>query len=142
MTPHRILLARGLIAAAALLAGCGDRAPKPPDIAEVFPTLPLPPAARLVSRSGGADALLLTLRSPHSSKDVQAYYDAALTRNGWRMVSRAKASDGGTVLLAELAGQPLWVRIRPAEDTSATLVELGGAVVARSDSAKTAKPTS
>jgi hypothetical protein len=142
MIPARLKPLGLVLAGVVLLGGCRDRAPEPPDMSEVFPSLPLPPGASFVSRSGGADALLITLRSPHPAKTVQGYYDDALSRNGWRVVSRTKGKDGGVVLLADQAGQPLWVRIRAAEDTSATLVELGGAVVSRADTAQATKPTS
>ena len=37
--------------------------------------------------------------------------------------------DGAMVLLAEQDGPPLWVRIKSAEDSVTTMVELAGAVM-------------
>ncbi len=123
------------------LAGCGDRPPKPPDMAKVFPNLPLPPAARLVSSSGGADAVKLTMTSSQPSDQVASYYLSVFSRKPWRLVNQSKGPGGGVVLLAEQNNQPLWVSIRPAG--KATRIELSGAVVAGRDSGKaTAKPAS
>ncbi|MGH3993537.1 MAG: hypothetical protein ACRDSN_13880, partial [Pseudonocardiaceae bacterium] len=61
------------------LVGC-DKPPKPPDPAEVFPNLPLPPQATFVSRSGAADVLQLTLRSPVNASAVAAYYRGVLSK--------------------------------------------------------------
>ncbi len=124
-----------------MLAGCADRAPEQPKVADVFPNLPLPPAASFVSRSGGPDALQLTLRSARPSGEVEAYYQKVLSTNGWRLVNQAKTADGAVVLLAEQDRTPLWVRIKP-EDSSSTVVELAGAVVPPQDSTKIVrKPT-
>ncbi len=116
------------------LVGC-DKPPQPPDSAEVFPNLPLPPNATFVSRSGGSDALQITLRSPVKAAAVAGYYRSVLSKGGWRLVSDAKDPKGAIVLLAEQKGPPLWVRISSIEDSAATLVQLTGAVV-RGDSAK------
>lgn len=138
MIPSRIRAAAVIFL---VLAGCGDRAPKPPDMAEVFPNLPLPPAGRLVSSSGGADAVQLTMTSSHSSEQVATYYRSVFSKKPWRLVNQAKGPGGSLVLLAEQNGHPLWVSIRPAGD--ATRIELSGAVVAGQDSGKTtSKPAS
>jgi hypothetical protein len=48
-----------------LLVACGrDAAPKLPRMVDVLPKVPLPPQPTFVSRSGGADALQLTVHSP------------------------------------------------------------------------------
>ena len=57
------------------LVACKDRNPPSPKVSQVFPNLPLPPNATLVSRSGGTDALQITLRSSAKAKDVEKYYD-------------------------------------------------------------------
>jgi len=130
MTPTTIRTLGSAALLVAALAGCGDRKPAPPRMAEVFPNLPLPPQARFVSRSGGEDALQVTVLSPMPRTEVESYYRSALTRNGWRLVNQAKDSDGALVLLAEQEGPPLWVRIRSADDTASTLVEFSGARMA------------
>jgi hypothetical protein len=109
------------------IAGCGDRKPKPPELAEVFPNLPLPPQARFVSQAGGEDALKLTFRSSTDQEAVEAYYKGVFTSAGWRLVSRTKTGDGSVVLLGEQDGPPLWVRIGPTGASGTTVVELSGA---------------
>ncbi len=122
----------------ATLAGCGDRTPKQPKMADVFPNLPLPPGASLVGKSGGPDALQLTLRSSRPSAEVEAYYKRVFSADGWRLVNQFKSADGATVLLAQQNGPPLWVRIIP-QDSTTTVVELAGAVMERRDTTKIKK---
>jgi hypothetical protein len=140
MIPTKIRAVGTVALACAMLAGCGDRTPKQPKMADALPNLPLPPEASLVGRSGGSDALQITLRSSRPSGEVEAYYLKVLNTNGWRLVNQNKAADGAIVLLAEQDGPPLWVRIT-AEDSTSTLVELAGAVRERRDSTKVKKPT-
>ena len=122
------------------LVACKDRGPQTPKVSQVFPNLPLPPDASVVSRSGSSDALQLTLVSSAKAKDVEAYYRAMLSKNGWRLVNDMRDRDGSVVLLAEQDGPPLWVRIKSTDDSVATVVELAGAVF--QDSTKRAKPAS
>ena len=122
------------------LVACKDRGPQTPKVSQVFPNLPLPPDASVVSRSGSSDALQLTLVSSAKAKDVEAYYRAMLSKNGWRLVNDMRDRDGSVVLLAEQDGPPLWVRIKSTDDSVATVVELAGAVFA--DTTKRAKPAS
>ena len=109
-------------------------------VSEVFPNLPLPPQASVVSRRGGPEALQLTFMSAAKAKDVETYYRAVLSKNGWRLVNDMRDRDGSVVLFAEQNGPPLWVRIRSTDDSVATMVEIAGAVFA--DSSKRAKPAS
>ncbi len=111
-----------------------------PNISQVFPHLPVPPNAGVVSRSGGADALQLTLMSAVKAKEVEKYYRAVLSKNGWRLVNDMRNQDGSVALYAERSGPPLWVRIKSTDDSAATLVELTGAVLP--DTGKGAKPAS
>ncbi len=144
MTQLRIQTILALALASATLAGCGERPPEPPKMSEVFPNLPLPPQASFVSRAGGSGALQLTVMSPRPRTEVESYYLSVLSRDGWRLVNQAKASDGALVLLAEQDGPPLWVRISATDDSAATMVELAGAILERRDSSSkaAAKPTS
>jgi hypothetical protein len=141
MIPIRIRAVGALALACAALAGCGDRTPKQPKMADVFPNLPLPPGASLVGKSGGPEALQLTMRSSKPSAEVEAYYHQVFSGNGWRLVNQFKSQDGATVLLAQQDGPPLWVRITP-EDSSTTMVVLAGAVMERRDTAKVRKSES
>ena len=127
------------MAVLALLA-CKDKGPQTPKISQVLPNLPLPPNASVVSKSGGSDALQITLISPAKVKDVETYYRAVLSKNGWRLVNDMRDRDGSVVLLAEQDGPPLWVRIKSTDDSVATMVELAGAVMA--DTTKRAKRAS
>jgi len=137
MTPPTI---RAALVVLALVACKDEERPPMPEVAQAFPTLPLPPQATLVSRSGGSDALQLRLMSPIKARDIESYYRGILTRNGWRVVNDMRDGDGATLLLAERNKRPLWVRIKSTDDSAATLIELSGAVLP--DSAKTAKPAS
>ena len=136
MIPSKIWAAVAVLA----LVACKDSESKMARISDVFPNLPLPPQASVVSQSGGADALQLTLMSSAKAKDVEAYYRALLGKNGWRLVNDMRDRDGSVALLAERNGQPLWVRIKSTDDSVATMVELAGAVLP--DTAKRAKPAS
>jgi hypothetical protein len=140
MIPTKIRAVGAVAFLCAVLAGCADRPPKPPKMAEVFPNLPLPPGGVLVGKSGGVDALQLTLRSSRPSAEIEAYYKRVLSENGWRLVNQLKAQDGAMVLLAEQNGPPLWVRI-VAEDSTSTMVELAGARMERRDTTRPKKPT-
>ena len=122
------------------LVACKDKGPQAPKLSQVFPNLPLPPNASVVSRSGGADALQITLMSSAKAKDVETYYRAMLSKNGWRLMNDMRDKDGSVVLFAERDGPPLWVRIKSTDDSVATMVELAGAVFA--DTTKRAKPAS
>src|SRR4029453_6343622 len=140
MIPTKIRAVGEVALLCVALAGCADRPPKPPKMAEVFPNLPLPPDGILIGKSGGTDALQLTRRSRRPSAEIEAYYKRVLSENGWRLVNQLKAQDGATVLLAEQNGPPLWVRI-VAEDSTSTMVELAGARMERRDTTRPKKPT-
>jgi hypothetical protein len=122
-----------LSVACALLLGCGSESPpaKTADAFAVFPNLPLPPDAKVVARSGSADALQLTLFSPIKAEAVTEYYRDQLTAGKWRLVGDVKRPDGSVALYAEQDGPPLWVRIWPTSDSAGTMVELAGAVVGK-----------
>jgi hypothetical protein len=113
-----------------LLLACGSepRAPEPPPFTQAFSNLPLPPNPEFVSKSGSADALQITLRSPTDPEKVADYYRKALTQGKWRLVSDLKNPDGSLALYAEQDGPPLWVRISKLSDRPGSMVQLTGAV--------------
>jgi hypothetical protein len=122
-------------------AACGhDSTPKSPQFSEVLPNLPLPPNATFVSKSGGVDALQITVRSPVRVEEVADYYRHLFKTKGWRLINDAKDQEGAVVFFAEQNGPPLWVRVRSAEDGNGTLVDLTGARVTKKDSAKGSAP--
>lgn len=142
-------LPRIVLALSLAFTACGrDEAPESPKLAEVMPNVPLPPQATFVSRSGGADAVQLTVRSPARADVVAAYYRELFKRQGWRLVNDAKDQEGAVVFFAEQDGPPLWVRIRNADDGRGSLVDLAGARVTQQHDAPkagappAAKPTS
>jgi hypothetical protein len=123
-----------------LAAACGSesRAPKPPQLGEAFPNLPLPPEPELVAQTGSANALQLTLRSPSEMEQIVDYYRSMLGTGNWRLVSDIKNRDGSVVLYAEQNGPPMWVRIWKPQGQSGTMIQLTGAVTPK-DSTKPAK---
>ena len=136
MIPTKI---RWLVLAAALVA-CGDKTPRMAKFNEALPNLPLPPQPSFVGRSGGPDALQVTVRSPASPDAVADYYRAVFKTGKWKLVNEAKDAEGATVLFAQQNGPPLWVRIQAA-DGGGSRVELSGAILTKVDSAG-AKPAS
>ena len=130
------------VAAVLVLLGCGDKPPKSPDMAVALPNVPLPPSPTLVSKSGGANAVMVTLRTPSKPGDVEAYYRSVLSGPGWRLVKHSTDRSGAVTMLAEQDGPPLWVRIRSTPDSTGTLVDLAGAVVGGDSAAPAVKPAS
>jgi hypothetical protein len=125
MIPTRIWAVAALLA----LLGCGDKPDKPADISATLPNLPLPRQPTLVSKSGGANTLMITLSSPAKIAEVEAYYHSVLTGPGWKLIKQSTDRTGAITMLAEQNGPPLWVRIRSKPDSTGTLVDLAGAVV-------------
>ena len=130
---------RGLLLCAAL-AACADKTPKMAKLNEALPNIPLPPNPSFVGRSGGPDALQITVRSPAAPDSVAGYYRGVFKTGKWKLVNEAKDAEGAIVLLAQQNGPPLWVRIHPA-DSGGSMIELSGAVLSKIDSAG-AKPAS
>ncbi len=115
-------------------------------MSDVFSRLPIPPQAHFVSRSGGADAIQITVRTPIRPDQIATYYRSVFKGDGWKLINDAKDQGGAVVLFAQRENRPLWVRVRLDPGTGGSLVDLAGAVVA-GDRVKTAqapggKPTS
>ena len=121
-----------LIAGLLAIAACEPAPPPPedlPEFGEAFPNLPLPAAAKVVSRQGSRDALQVVLEVAQPPEALATMYRANLSTGTWRLVSDTRDSSGAIVLYAEGA-KPLWVRIAAA-DSGRTRVELSGAVPGR-----------
>ena len=127
-----------MVLALVVLAGCREKSPEMAQIQDVFPSLPLPPSASMVSREGSSEALKLTLKSHVKPAAVEAYYRETLSKNGWDLVSDSRDAGGAVVLLAKQNGRPLWIRMQSTDDSVATLVELAGAVSSQSKGTKPA----
>lgn len=138
MTPSKM---RWLLLAV-VLAGCGDKAAKPPKLSEALPNIPLPPNPTFVQRAGGTDALQITVSTPASAESLAVYYRRVLSQGRWKLINDSKDVSGAVTLMAQQDGPPLWVRIRPAAGAAGSLVDLFGAVVPKTDAAAPAKPTS
>jgi hypothetical protein len=126
-----------LSAVGVVLLACDSepRHPKPPEFAAAFSNLPFPPQAEFVSRSGGADALQITLYTPIDLARTTDYYREVLGSGAWRLVSDIKNRDGSAVLYAEHNGPPLWARLWKPDNREGTMVQLTGAVIGK-DSAR------
>jgi hypothetical protein len=127
-----------LLAGLVLACGSESRAPKPPELGAAFPNLPLPPQPELISQTGSADALQLTLHSPSEVDRILDYYRSILSTGNWRLVSDIKNRDGSVALYAEQNGPPMWVRIWQPKGRSGTMIQLTGAVLPK-DSTKPGK---
>ena len=136
MNPSKIWLAAACVA----LLACGDKAPTPPKLSQVFSRLPLPPQAQFVSRSGGVDAIQITLRTPMLPDSTASYYRRVFKTDNWKLINDGKDPSGAVVFLAQRENRPLWVRLRLDQGGTGSLVDLAGAVVP-GDSVKTAKPS-
>ena len=127
---------RSYLAAAALvlvLPGCRPDRPKLPDLPAAFGTLPLPPDAEFLSRSGSSDALMLTFRSPVPADSVTGYYRRMFHADtSYKVLGDSKGEAGEQAFYVEVATRPLWIRIRPDAGAAGSVVELTGAVVAQS----------
>jgi hypothetical protein len=135
MRPSRIALLSLLLA----VAGCGEPPPaRTATVGQTLPTLLLPPNPTFVSKSGSADALQITVRTPLAADETGDYYRKLLKAGSWTLVNDAKDRDGAIVLLAQGKGPPLWVRIQPATGSPGSLVQLTGAVLSKADSSRLA----
>jgi hypothetical protein len=130
------------VAALTLAAGCRPDRPKLPDLPQAFSTVPIPPRAEFVGRSGSNDALMLTFRSELAPDSVAEYYRQLFRRDTtYHVVADTKGGVGETALYVEAGDRPLWIRIRPTAEGIGAVVELTGAVTAPADTARNAART-
>ena len=116
--------------AALAFGGCNPESqPEPPDLVDVMPILPLPPAYEPVSVAGSDDALQLTFRSTVDQDNVALFYRQTFTVDPWTLVSDTHAPDGSSVLYAEVDGSPIWVRISSTPGAPGSTIQLSGALV-------------
>ena len=109
-------------------------------MSDALPVLLVPPAARVVGRSGSEDALQITFRSQWDEERVAEFYRESLSREPWDLVSDAEDREGATVLYAERDGHPLWIRIDKAVGAAGSLVEISGAATGSSSAGSDSMP--
>ena len=93
MIPTKI---RWLVLCAAL-AACADKTPKMAKLNEALPNIPLPPQPSFVGRSGGPDALQVTVRSPASPDAVANYYRGVFKTGNWKLTVWHRGNAVGTL---------------------------------------------
>jgi hypothetical protein len=119
-----------VLACVAVAAGCDRAKPaKTPELSAALPDIYLPQQFSFVSRSGGEDALSLTVRTPLTMDEVANFYRNLLTRDPWKLESDTKDNEGAIALYATRKGPPIWVRVSHDSAFNATLVQVSGAVV-------------
>lgn len=126
-TPILLFLPALSLGLGSVACGQADKPETPPEVADVFEQLLLPPNPEFVSRSGSRDALQLVLRSTATPEQVREFYRRSLAGGDWRVVSDRTDPEGVQAIYAERNGRPLWIRI--AADGTGSRVELAGAVV-------------
>ena len=137
MTRSFLVLAALVVA----LPSCRPDRPKLPDLPAAFNTLPLPPNAEFLGRTGSADALMLTFRTPLIADSAAAYYRMLFHADtSYRVFGDTRGDAGEHAYYVEIAKRPLWIRIRPDASSGGSVVELTGAVVAPRDSAAPPAP--
>jgi hypothetical protein len=112
-------------------AACSPEPAKTAKAADVFPSLPVPADAEVVSRAGSEEALQIVLRSQQSPDDIALYYRSIFTHAPWHLVSDQQSPDGSLTMYAESGGPPMWVTIRKAVGTNGTTIEISGAVATK-----------
>jgi hypothetical protein len=120
-----------LLAALASLAVAGchkDRTPRQAELQSVFPTLPLPPGAELLTKEAGTDAVRLILVTAVGPDSVVAYYRNTLSNDPFHLVNDQVAGKT-TSLYAEREGDgpSIWVVVSPNGTAGAQVVLAGGA---------------
>lgn len=128
--------------AAAAVAGCHkDRTPKQADLQAVFPTLPLPPGAELLTKEAGTDAVRLIVVSPAGPDSVVAYYRTTLSNDPFHLVNDQVAGKT-TSLYAEREGNgpSIWVVVSPNGTAGSQVVIAAGASAVAGKPVSAAKP--
>jgi hypothetical protein len=129
------------VAAVLALASCRPERPKVPELPAAFASLPTPPDATFLGRSGGSDVLMLTFGSPMRSDSVATYYRRLFKADTEYHVLNENAGAAGEVAFyVELSKRPMWIRIRPSADSAGSVVELTGAVVGGADTSAAPTP--
>ncbi len=127
--------------AAALLLGCTPDRPKLPSMPEAFAALPLPPDPEFLGRSGSADALMFTFRTPMGADTVAMYYDGLFKEDTtYHVMNTTAGAAGEHGYYLEYKRRPIWLRIRPEAGNEGSIVELTGAVVSANDTVKVTPP--
>ena len=128
---------RHLVLVLLILAACGtDAQKKTASVGEALPGLPLPPEARVVSRSGTPQALQLTFQSLWPADSITWYYRQILSNGVWTLQSDVVDATGAAVLYATRDGPPIWVRVKPTVGAPGSTLTITGAAVPAKPTAK------
>ena len=120
-----------------VLAACGtDAAKKTASVGEALPGLPLPPEARVMSRSGTPQALQITFQSLWAADSIAWYYRQILSTGEWTLQSDVMDATGAAVLYATRDGPPIWVRVWPTVGAPGSTLTITGAAVPAKPAAK------
>lgn len=119
-----------LLAAAALLAACGDKpAPvaeeTPPSVTEVFPNLPLPPEGILLSTQGAGAAMQMVFSSITRGDTIADYYREVLSQPPYQLMNES-TNNGVVSFFVEQDGPSMWVVVQGLE-AGGSLVTIAGA---------------
>jgi len=105
---HLLPLAVALVTA----SGCHKPAPKPVDLSQVLPNIPLPPNAEPLIRETGTDAMQFLIVSRASPDSVVSYYRRVLSVDPFRLINE-RTSGKSTAFYAEQDGPSIWITVRP-----------------------------
>ena len=114
-----------VLTAAILLAGCHKAAPKPVEMGEVLPNIPLPPQAQPLVHEGGAEAMQFLFATPVAVDSIVSYYRATLSAGAFHLVNEVTKGKT-TSFYAEQDGPSIWVTVSP-NGTEGSQVMIAGA---------------
>jgi len=103
-----------LLLALASFPACGDQPPPrnaPPSLLE---TVPVPPGARRLTASSGAQAVVAEYSLIGLPDSVAAWYRRWFFEHAWRIVGDTRLPDGTFSIHADSQARPVWLLVRAA----------------------------